>query len=80
MVLAWVSDKYILFVLMYTTDHISPTIPIKHLVNQYGELTTSHKLATGTKPSVSNLRVLLCPCVVRKVTAHVDTKSLNICH
>ena len=39
-----------------------------------------HKLATGTKPSVSHLRVLFCPCVVRKATAHVDTKTLNMRH
>ena len=39
-----------------------------------------HKLATGTKPSVSHLRVLFCPCVVRKYTAHVETKTLNMSH
>ena len=32
------------------------------------------KLATGTKPSVSHLRGLFCPCVVRKAMAHVDKK------
>ena len=30
--------------------------------------------------SVSHLRVLFCPCVVRKATAHVDTKRLNMRH
>ena len=40
----------------------------------------THKLATGTKPSVSHLRVLFCPCVVQKAPAHVDTKTLNIRH
>ena len=39
-----------------------------------------HKLATGTKPSVSHLRVLFCPCVVRKSTAHVETNTLNMRH
>ena len=39
-----------------------------------------HKLATGTKPSVSHLRVLFCPCVVRKATAHMETKTLNMRH
>ena len=73
-----VSDKYIHFSLMYTTDNIFPDLPIKHLVNQDSEQTTPHKLATGTKPSVSNLRVLFYPCVVRKATAHVDTKALNM--
>ena len=32
------------------------------------------------KPSISHLRVLLCPCVVRKDTAHVGTKALNMHH
>ena len=32
------------------------------------------------KPSVSHLGVLFCPCVVRKVTAHVETKTLNMRH
>ena len=57
MVNAQVSDKYIHFALMYTTDNISPILPIKHLVNQDGELTTPHKLETGTKFSLSTLRV-----------------------
>ena len=65
---------------MYTTDHIFTVIPMKHLVNQDGEPTMPHKLKTGTKPSVSNLRVLFHPCFVRKETAHVDTKELNMCH
>ena len=38
------------------------------------------KLATGTKPSVSHLCVLFCPCVVRKATAHIDKKELNMRH
>ena len=32
------------------------------------------------KPSVLHLRVLFCPCVVRKATAHVETKTLNMRH
>ena len=32
------------------------------------------------KPSVSHLRVLFCPSAVRKATAHVETKTLNIRH
>ena len=51
-----VSDKYIHFALMYMTDHIFPVLPIKNLVNQDGETTTPHKLATGTKISVSKPR------------------------
>ena len=38
------------------------------------------KLTTGTKLSVSHLCVLFYPCVVRKATAHVGTKSLNMRH
>ena len=29
---------------------------------------------------MSHLSVLLCPCVVRKSTAHVETKTLNMRH
>ena len=80
MVHARVSDEYIHFALMYTTDYIFPDIQIEKLVNQDGEQTTPHKLSTGTKPSVSNLHVCFCPCVVQKATAHVDKKALNRCH
>ena len=38
------------------------------------------ELATGTKPSVSHLRVLYCPCAVQKATAHVHKKALNMRH
>ena len=65
---------------MYTTDHIFPVLPIKDLINEDGDPTTPYNLATGTKPSVSHLRVLFCPCVVRKATAHVETKMLNMRH
>ena len=64
MVHAQVSDEYIHFASMYTTDHIFPVPSIKHLVNQYGEPTTPHKLATGAKPSVTNPHAILCPYVV----------------
>ena len=75
-----VSDEYIHFSLMYTTHCIFPVLPIKRLINQDGEPTTPHKLATGMKPSVANLCVLFFPCVVQKSTAHVDGKALNMCH
>ena len=65
---------------MYTTDHIFLVLPIKDLINEDGNPTTPYKLATGTKPSVSHLRVLFCPCVVQKSTAHVETKMLNMPH
>ena len=57
-----------------------PVLPIKDLIIKDGDPTTPHKLATGTKPSVSHLRVLLFPCVVRKSTAHIETKVLNMRH
>ena len=75
-----VSDEYLHFALMYMTDHIFPVIRTKHLVNQYGEPITPRKMETGTKPLVSNLHVLLCPCVARKATAQVDKKALNMHH
>ena len=65
---------------MYTTDHILPVLPIKDHINKDGDPTSPHKLATGTKTSVSHLRVLFCPCVVIKATAHVETKMLNMRH
>ena len=68
MVHAIVPEVYGHFTLMYTKYHIFPVLPIKDLINEDGDPTTPHKLATGTKPSVSHLRVLFCPCVVRKAT------------
>ena len=80
MVHAIVLEIYVHFTLMYTTDHIFPVPPIKYVRNRDGNQTTTHKLATGTKPSVSHLGVLFCPCVVCKATAHVKTKTLNMRH
>ena len=80
MVNARVPEIYVHFALIYTTDHIFPVLPIKDLIKEDGYPTTPYKLATGTKPSVSYLRVLFCLCVVRKATAHVDTKTLNMRH
>ena len=80
MVHARVSEAYTNFVLMYTTDHIFPVLPIKDLINVDDDSTTPFKLATSTKPPVSHLRVLFCPFVVRKDTAHVGTKTLNMRH
>ena len=75
-----VPEAYFHFALMYTTYHIFLILPIKDLINEDDDPTIPHKLATVTKPSVSHLRVLFCPFVVRKATAHVDTKTLNIRH
>ena len=78
MVHARVSEVYICFALMYTTDHIFPVLLIKDLINEDGNLTTPFKLATGKTPSVSHLRMLFFTCVVRKATASVDKKELNM--
>ena len=60
--------------------HIFPVLPTKHLVNQDGELTVPHNLTTGTKLSVSNVRVLFFQCVVQKGTSHVHTKAFKMRH
>ena len=65
---------------MYMTDNIFLVLLIKHLVNHYGEPTIPHKIPTGAKLLVSNLHILFCPCVVQKLTSHVDTRSLNMHH
>ena len=52
-----VPEIYVHFALMYTTDHIFLVLPIKDPINEDGDPTTPYKLATGTKPSVLNLRV-----------------------
>ena len=75
-----VLEAYIHFSFMYTTYHIFPVLPIKDMINEDGDPTTPHKLAIARKPTVSHLRKLFCPCVVRKATAQVDTKALNIRH
>ena len=80
MVHAKVPEVYVHLTLMYMTDHIFLVLPIKDLMNEDGDPTTLHKLGTGTKPSVSHLRVLFCPCVVRKATEHVEIKTLNMRH
>ena len=58
MVHARVPEVYVHFKLMYTTDHIFLVIPIKYVINEDGDPTTPYKMTTGTKPSVSHLRVL----------------------
>ena len=80
MVHARFPEVYVHLAIMYTIYHIFPVVPIKNIINEDGNPTTPQKLATGTKPSVSNLCVLFCPCVVRKATAHVETKTLNMSH
>ena len=78
MVHARVLEAYIHFSLMYTKYHIFPVLPIKDMINKDGKPTTPFKPATGMKPLVSHFRVLFCSCVVRKATAHVDKKEINM--
>ena len=80
MVHARVPEVYINFALMYTTDHIFLVLSTKDLINEDGDPTTPHKLAKDRKPSMSHLRMLLCPCVVHKAMAHVETKTLHMRH
>ena len=80
MVHARVLEAFIHLSLMYTTHNIFPVLPIKDPINKDGDTTTPHKLARGTKPTVSHLCVLFCPCVVRKATVHVERKALNMRH
>ena len=61
-------------------DQFLPVLPIKGLINKDGEQATPYKLATGMKPSILNLRVLFCPCVLQKDKAHVGTNALNMRH
>ena len=77
MVHAQVSDVYIHLPLMYTADHILPVLPIKELISKDSDPNTPNKLATCMKPSIFHLRILFCPCVVRKSTTHVGTKALD---
>ena len=80
MVHARVLVAYIHFALMYMKDNNFPVLPVKDLINKDGYPITPFKIMTGAKPSVSHLFVLFCPCVVRKSTAHVRTKPLNMRH
>ena len=80
MVHARVLGAYIHFSFMYTKGYVFLVLPIKYLINEYGESTTTFKLATGTRPSVSYSRLFFCPYFVQKSTTHIDRKALNIRH
>ena len=54
MVHARVREVYVHFALMYMIDHIFSVLRIKDLINEDGDPTMPHKLATGTKTSVSH--------------------------
>ena len=73
-----VYDEYINFAFTYTTNHIFNFLPTKHLLNQYGEPTTLHKLDTGTKLLLSNPHVLFFTCVVQKSDYACFKMELNI--
>ena len=51
-----------------------PVVTFKDLINKDGKPTTSFKLATGTKSSVSHLGVLFCLSVVLKATGKIDKR------
>ena len=70
---------YSFFINVYDRSYF-PVLPIKYLINKDADLTMPFKLATGTKPSVSHLRVLFFSCVVWKSTSHVDKMALNVRH
>ena len=59
------------------THNIFPVLPIKTLINQYGEQITPQKMASGTKTSVSNLHVTFTPCVVQKGNSYINRKELK---
>ena len=59
MVHARVPEAYIYFALMYTTDHIFPVLPIKDMINEDGDATMTHKLATGKNFIITFTRVIL---------------------
>ena len=58
MVHARLLEAYIHFVLMYTTDHIFPVLPIEDLIKKDGDPTLPFKVATGT-----NLQYHIYACV-----------------
>ena len=68
---ARVPEVYVHFSLMYTKNCFFPVLSIKDLINEDGNPTMPHKLATGVKLSVSHLCVLFCPCVVAKLAEFV---------
>ena len=73
MVHARVSEAYIHSALMYMTDHIFQILPIENMINEDGKPTTPFKFVTGTKPSVSLLRVLFFHFLYGKLL-HTTTK------
>ena len=77
MVHARVLQAYINFALMYTADDIFPVLPIKDTINEDGDVITPFKLATGTKPSVSHLRVLFFHVLYEKLNSVEGKPCIN---
>ena len=80
MVHARLSETYIRFTIIYKSDHIFPVLTINDFRNKEGNPTTPFKLVTGIKPSISNSRVLCCPCFARKANVDVGTEVLYMRH
>ena len=67
MVHARVSESYIHFTVIDTTDHIFLVLPIKYLINEYSKPTRPFKLETGTEPSILHLRVYFFQMLYKKL-------------
>ena len=75
-----VEEKFTHFALINAAHVIMPVLPLKDLVNESGEQTTSIKLMTGNKARIGHIRTLFCPVIVKKLTAQHKGKSLNMRH
>ena len=72
-VYARVSEAYVHFAFMYTTDHIFPVLPIKYLINQDSDLTTPHKTCNRYKTfSVTFTCVIFSMCCTENYGARLD--------
>ena len=62
-----VLEACIHFLFMYMVDRFFPVLAIKDLTNKFGKPVTPFKLAIGTKPSISHLRVLFLHVLYGKI-------------
>ncbi|MGH7955157.1 MAG: hypothetical protein ACREOZ_04270, partial [Gloeomargaritales cyanobacterium] len=58
-------EQYLHHALLYATDHIFPVIPWKNLQVD-GRQSTPYEMVHGHRPHLKHLRVLFCPCIVKK--------------
>ena len=72
-----VFDEMFFSALSYTSRPYSEAMVMRPAVT-YTPYDTSSKEQTGNVQM--QVRSLFCPCVVRKATAHVETKTLNMRH